>query len=429
MGSHMKYLESSSHEEIGEFTGKYWGDYFYALRNSQHFSLEDRTFEIINDNYFYELRKYKYTIIRNDDFYRKIKYMERNLQKLGMDSVLNEMHGIVKGFNKSSYSLEHGKKIDLLHVLEFCCGEMFDNEQYFRDEYFAKKQSNGNCTTVIAKDNNSLGIIHSEEDLNGRSPLLPLAVKFKDDILISVSYPFQLLGSSCGMNKNICFQGNSIKLTNKYCKSGYNNDWQNRLPKTIFSRKLLDFNTMDDIKGFLTIAKQSLPSHNYIIANNVPYSCCITPGFENIDEQYCIFEIDINKKQFHANAFDKTLHNKFVSQGKKGTSIDIHYDKEWHDDSLSRINEAKEISNNFDGPVEIAKSFIYNLFLNKDKTTKKLSNESLGVFCFAKCLTTNKIMFIEHRSFCNTEGSSCFEVDYKSQKVSLCDWKDIIYLC
>ena len=110
-------------------------------------------------------------------------------------AIAEEIDGMARG------GCDAGLRTSFLDVFACALGEM----------------TAAHCTSVVAATDGGILLGHNEED--GRHgwlcPLLFARVRLKIGNgayvkFVSVSYPFQLLGSSAGTNGHIAFQGNSF---------------------------------------------------------------------------------------------------------------------------------------------------------------------------------------------------------------------------
>lgn len=134
------------------------------------------------------------------------------------------------------------------------------------------------CTSFVVKTKAGHLMAHNEEECQ-RFPLVcaKVSLKTKDENItfVSVSYPFQLLGSCVGMSKHLAFQGNSIGCMDQH--EMLMQTWANRIPKTIFSRKLLEMKGYKEVVSLYKNFHSTLPNHQYLMAGNKAFSLEIRP--------------------------------------------------------------------------------------------------------------------------------------------------------
>lgn len=201
------------------------------------------------------------------DFYRRLltrcwkprfKPLFRNTLE-AYPEIIFEILGMTQALTDAGY------KTSPLHVFANCLGET--------------GHQGSQCTAFVAFNGQEIILAHNEEE----SEVSPLCIanvtitgKAKPVSFMAASYPFQLFGSAFGgVNRHFAFQGNSIGYA-KHIKS-IEATWGDRLPKTVFTRKWLEFESLGEV---LTMCSQwlfSLPSHNYFITHEKAYSVAIRP--------------------------------------------------------------------------------------------------------------------------------------------------------
>lgn len=95
---------------------------------------------------------------------------------------------------------------------------------------------------------------------------------------MSVSRPFQLLGSACGANSRLSMQGNAMGFAGHATQ--LEETWAHRVPKTVFSRKMLEATSIEDIVNLYSKVHTTLPSHHFICGNDSAYSCEVRPALD-----------------------------------------------------------------------------------------------------------------------------------------------------
>lgn len=232
--------------EIGRKLGKFWGDYFGVLDQripvKRHLYYDYR--EWLQDN---EIDNARGTLLKN--------------MTCQFPHLYDELVGMNVGINESSI----GFKTSLFGL--FTC-------------WLAESDL---CSSVVLKTSNGYFLAHSDE-YDGQYPMLvadvSLDVEGKTKYFHSVSHPFQLLGSAVGMNQNFAFQGNSI---------GYNKDtlkklqasWDKRIPKTVFTRMMLEMSSIEEIKAIYQKNSSTLPNHHFVVFPEMAYSVEVKPDNGN----------------------------------------------------------------------------------------------------------------------------------------------------
>lgn len=231
---------------IGKELGQFWGNYFTHLRDSK----QKRHVAVYSD--------YKNWLTDERD--NKKDMAKQSLVKDQFPDIWNEVQGMLEGVNES----EIGFKATLGGLFACCLAES--------DEIW----SNYACSTTVLREDDGYVMVHSDEYLSP-GPLVAANVSLqKKDIKIgflSISYPFQLLGSAAGCNKYFAIQGNSIGCDKETYDSGYD-----RIPKTVFSRLLLEETTPQGVRNLYMEYPCSLPSHHALITSKGVFSIEVRPG-------------------------------------------------------------------------------------------------------------------------------------------------------
>jgi hypothetical protein len=248
--NNMEIMLSGDHFEIGRNLGKFWGDYFGKMdKRVQH-----------NKDHF---DKYKEWLMNDEMDERNIgllKNMGKHFPALFQDLIRMNI-GINEsriGFKSSLYGL-------------FTCWLAESDETF--------KGYNG-CSSVILPIKNGFFLAHSDEN-EKRYPLLAADVSLKKARktiqFISISHPFQLLGSAAGMTTKFAFQGNSIGCSkDKFEK--LRETWPERIPKTVFTRMMLEMSSINEIKSLYRNFSSTLPKHHYVVLRDKAYSIEIRPS-------------------------------------------------------------------------------------------------------------------------------------------------------
>jgi len=165
------------------------------------------------------------------------------------------------------------------------------------------------------------------------------------------------LGSAAGMNSNFAFQGNSIGCLGKVTK--LKSRWRDSIPKTIFSRKILELETIDDIEELFNQHRATLPNHHYIVFQDKAFSIQIRPLGKPFKKR------EISKQyEFHTNHFIDDSIWKWAAEGKKDS--DDRY--EYLQDSLRNGLPTKQREQMIENIVK---------FLAKDKRWEKHTSATL----------------------------------------------------
>lgn len=140
------------------------------------------------------------------------------------------------------------------------------------------------CSSLVMRSGGGFLLGHNDEEAR-RYPLCfaEVGLKTADGVqrFASVSYPFQLLGSSCGFNRKLAFQGNSIGYAGKARLLG--SSWSRRVPKTFLSRKMLEMSSIEQVVALFGRDHSTLPNHHYICTSSGAYSLCVRPRQTNWD--------------------------------------------------------------------------------------------------------------------------------------------------
>jgi len=248
----MEIMLSGNHFEIGRNLGKFWGDYFSRMdkrdkRNNDHFNNYKEW--LTND----KTRKRNIGLLKNMG-----KHFPALLHELiGMNIGINESKKL--GFRSSLYGL-------------FTCW-LAESDIISFSEY------NG-CSSAIFPTKNGFPLAHSDE-YEEQFPLLVADISLKKARktirFISISHPFQLLGSAAGMTTRFAFQGNSIGCSkDKFEK--LRETWPERIPKTVFTRMMLEMASINEIKSLYRNYSSTLPNHHYVVFRDKAYSIEIRPS-------------------------------------------------------------------------------------------------------------------------------------------------------
>jgi hypothetical protein len=334
--NHLKL--SGSNYEIGRTVGEWWAKYF--LDNKQADKLKRYYFRFLENNW----EEKHAPLLRNT-----IKYYPE---------IIEEIAGMEKGVATVFKNWKEKYKVSFLDVFCLCLGDT-DDEEY-------------NCSSVISKTPDGYFLAHNEED-ECQYPLLIADVKCKltkgVKRFISISHPFQLLGSVAGMNSFLAFSGNSIGCLSQ--EKTLRDTWDYRIPKTVFLRKLLEARTIKDVKDILSSHHSTLPYNYNVVFKDKAYSVQVRPilditDYRNPKEQITINKIS-NDPELQTNRFN-LRNGKF---DKKWT-----YKKKDISNSIERlIYLKKQIITNIDSTVSIDR--VKDVLLKMAKKYKKRTSASL----------------------------------------------------
>lgn len=260
--------------DVGKEVGLFWGNYFTHLRDSK----DKRHAALYSD----------YKSWLTDERDNKKDLAKQHLLKDEFPDVWDEIEGMLEGVNDS----EIGFKATLGGLFACCLGES--------DETW----SNYACSTTVLRDHDGYIMVHSDEYLSP-VPLLAANVSIQKGNLtlnfFSISHPFQLLGSAAGCNKGFAIQGNSIGCDRETFDSGHQ-----RIPKTVFSRLLLEQTTPEAVADLYRKHPCSLPNHHALITSKGVFSLEVRPcegekGKNRVNLNQ--IELQPGKKFNHTNHF------------------------------------------------------------------------------------------------------------------------------
>ncbi len=221
-------LLTGDHFEIGRNLGKYWGNYFAKMDKEDKWDYQQW---LTND----KIKERNVGLLRNmgDHF----------------PALFHELIGMNIGINESKV----GFKTSLYGLFECWLAEC--------DLSFTEYNR---CSSVILPIKNGFFLAHSDEN-EKRYPLLVANVSLKtaDSTIqfISISHPFQLLGSAAGMTRNFAFQGNSIGCRRDIFYKLFET-WPKRIPKDGFHS--------DDARDVKYRRNQSLISEIFVHPSKPP---------------------------------------------------------------------------------------------------------------------------------------------------------------
>jgi hypothetical protein len=249
----MNYIEiSGSPYNLGYQTGRWWAEYFLRNRKVEAVKAFLRWCNYID--YFQHSWDSKNEIHAP---------LLRNTMQW-YPEIIEEIAGIEKGVSDAFH--DHKTKVNVSFLDMFCLmlGETDDGDY--------------NCSSAVFRTPAGYLLAHNDEYL-ARYPVLVAKVAMKTTgsvrRFISVSYPFQLLGSSAGTNGFLAFSGNTIGC--KAQVAALRATWACRVPLAIFPRKLLEATSIKEVKDLFSKHHITLPSHHYVIFRNQAYSLQIRP--------------------------------------------------------------------------------------------------------------------------------------------------------
>ncbi len=258
--------------EIGRGLGKYWGDYFTKLNK-----------EIpCQRHLYYDYREWLQDTNIDEDRGKLLTDMVRQFP-----SLFDELVGMTIGINESKIGFE----VTIFGL--FTC-------------WLAETDL---CSSVVLKTSDGYFLAHSDE-YDGQYPMVVADVslevkKGKTKYFHSVSHPFQLLGSAVGMNQNFAFQGNSIGC-NKDTLKKLQASWDKRIPKTVFTRMMLEMSTIDEIEAIYQKYPSTLPNHHYVIFPDKAYSVEVIPDSDKgVEKQKLNNDIHVQTNHFLSNTSKK----------------------------------------------------------------------------------------------------------------------------
>ncbi|MFI5305600.1 MAG: hypothetical protein ACHQYP_12500 [Nitrospiria bacterium] len=242
----MEWLElEGNYQEVGYQLGKWWGKYIKRLEKKpegQQFLRSDHG-------------KYK-TWLRtgwSDDLLPLFRNAVIHFPEL-----ISEIAGMTRGV------IDAGLKTSIPAMFALTLGETDED-----------------CSSLTVRSNQGYILGHNEED-DYKYPLCFAKVKLKTPSgtrsFASISHPFQLLGSSAGMTASFAFQGNSIGYAGKEEKLLAS--WSSRIPKTFFSRKMLEMDSINEIVALFSRHHTTLPNHHYVCFPDAAYSLEIRPKLD-----------------------------------------------------------------------------------------------------------------------------------------------------
>lgn len=287
----MNYLDIvGSYYKVGYKTGRWWGEYFLKNKETKVVKKFLRWCNYIDyfQNSWDSRNEIHAPLLRNTmQWYPEI---------------IEEIAGIEKGVSDAFHYHKKRVRVSFLDMFCLMLGETDDGDY--------------NCSSAVLKTPKGYLLAHNDEYM-ARYPVLMAKVALKTargvKRFISVSYPFQLLGSSAGTNDFLAFSGNTIGCREQI--ASLRSTWQHRVPLSVFPRKLLEATTIDEVKNLFSKNHITLPSHHYVIFSNKAYSVQIRPLlYPSADPRNQVKVINI-EKDVHCHT------NHFVL--KKG------YDKKW----------------------------------------------------------------------------------------------------
>ncbi len=314
--------------EIGRGLGKYWGDYFAKLN-----------IEVPGQRHlYYDYREWLQDSDIDEDRGKLLTNMVRQFPNL-----FDELVGMTIGINESKIGFEAS-----LFGLFTC--------------WLAETDL---CSSVVFKTSDGYFLAHSDE-YDGQYPMVvadvSLEVNGKTKSFYSVSHPFQLLGSAVGINQEFVFQGNSIGC-NKVTLENLQLTWNKRIPKTVFTRMMLEMSSIEEIKSLYENNASTLPNHHYVIFPDKAYSVEVKPDPGN----GLVIQTLKNDLQIHTNHF---------RQDTSGI-----WEDEDLEESKTRYRRLETMMRGVNTAEQIQKAFFEFLKTYK-QYGEKLEKRTSGVFFF-----------------------------------------------
>ena len=229
------------------------------------------------------------------------------------------------------------------------------------------------CSTVILSTENGYTMVHSDE-YDDTAPLVVADVVLHrmegEKRFVSISHPFQLLGSAAGLNGFFAVQGNSIG-----CKSKFRKLARYNLPKTILSRKMLEMKSPQEAAHLYEQHPCSLPNHHLFITNRAVYSLKVRLSPSAGKHKKITLEVvdlEAGETFCHTNHFqdENIKESPWVYEGCE-------------DESPERLLALKETVNGVTTPHELEDVFLN--FLSrypKQLNRRRLLDMTSGLFCF-----------------------------------------------
>lgn len=301
-----------THFQVGYKLGKYWVERLNGMKSNY-----GKLF----------LKKNPYERWLADDYWSK------DHEHLGctfsrhFPLLVEELNGMVQG------ARDAGCKVSFKSMFRLSLGEA-DGELH-------------GCSTIAHKGTNEIILAHNEEE-ERRFPLCYARVRLlnesRDREFLTVSYPFQFFGSAVGANSTLAFTGNSIGMI-KRRKNEIKHTLSGRVPKTVFSRLMLEEPHISGIERLLGRHHAILPSHWYIASRTRIASAQIRPRASvKHDAATQLSVSDIRPEtSCHTNHF------------QKGRSASWSWSKSCTKESTNRLKRletlAQELSRRADGSV------------------------------------------------------------------------------
>jgi len=349
--------------EIGRGLGRYWGDYFGNLNkiSKRNECLYGKYKDWLQDS---EIDEGRGRFLTN-----MVQHFPALFDELvGMNVGINESN---IGFNTSLFGL-------------FTCWLGETDEEYLNCS---------GCSTVLLPIKNGFYLAHSDEESDDKFKQLPLVVADvsletddKHAHFISISHPFQLFGSAVGMNHNLAFQGNSITYNEEISRK-LEKTWEKRIPKTVFTRMMLEMSGIKEIKALYNNYGSTLPNHHYVVFRDKAYSIEVKPTDK---KELIVCEMEGEEAYIHTNHFLKDDSGKWVDEYKNESPARLKFLKE----KINGVKSAEEIQRIFQ---EFLEEYLSGIPKNK------LINRTSGAFFFTveqdKPLSCEGELYFDNNSF------------------------------
>jgi len=301
---------SGNNFEVGYQLGYWWGKKLTALQHNKEGKI------------FLAHRQSKYLQWINEGWGNAYLPLFRNVNHY-FDDIIEELAGMCEGMNKAGYSITMTNLFSLILA----------------------ETDVPRCSSFVIKTKDGVVLAHNEEEeIIYILCFAKVSLKTKNGVkeFMSISYPFQLLGSCFGLNSHFSFQGNSIgckKQLPQLFKS-----WDQRIPKTVFTRKLLELDTIGQVMQLYSSYHSTLPNHHFLCTPESVWSLRIKPVI-NPDPSRADLQLEYEK----VNAFKTAQVNHFLENGK--------IDREWM------------WGNSFDKHSEVSRMKLDKLIQLKNPTT------------------------------------------------------------
>jgi len=331
---------------IGMELGRYWGNYFSALTITRRHEKGggNRYHKRISQQYGGWLKQ-----ARND-----LDKIRAKVQK-ALPDLWEEIVGFHEGLCTSRFDCRTTPTLGGL----FSC--------------IVAEADESACSTVILSTEDGYTMVHSDE-YDDTVPLVVADVVLHgmegEKRFISISHPFQLLGSAAGLNGSFAVQGNSIGCISKFRKLAKEN-----LPKTVLSRKMLEKTSPQEAAHLYEQHPCSLPNHHLFITNEAVYSLKARlrqSAGERNKITLDVVDLGVGETFCHTNHFqdEDTKESPWVYEDSE-------------EESPERLDALKEAVKGVRTPLELEDAFLNFLrWYPKQLNRKRLLDMVSGLFSF-----------------------------------------------